>query len=72
MEGIIPDFVIAKLLEIITLKSQRKEGDVIPNIAELDCHIEGFLEGNLEVPSERSSVPLDELNKELRRIVCHF
>ena len=72
MKGIIPLSVMNKLLEIIDLKSQGKEGDIIPKIAELDTHIEEFLEDDTEVPSERPPVPLHELNEELRKLVCRF
>lgn len=71
MNGLIPDSVIKKILEIITLKSQGKEGDIISNIAKLDSHIEGFLEDDSETPAERLPTVLGDLNKELRKIVLN-
>ncbi|MFO7711405.1 MAG: nucleotidyltransferase domain-containing protein [Candidatus Woesearchaeota archaeon] len=67
MEGIIPDHIIRRLYEIIDLKSQGKEKDIIQNIVEMDSYIEEFLKDN-ETPA-KSHATLNELNEELRRIV---
>lgn len=71
MEGIIPESILNKLNEIIDLKSQGKEKDLIQNIVEMDEYIESFLKSDSEAPNEKSFVPLNDLNKELRKIVLN-
>jgi len=84
MENILPKFITDKLNKIINLKSQGKEKDIIQNIVKMDAYLEKFLKDDSEV-SERSSddaqkqvsdTPeaekqrnIDDLNKELRKIV---
>ncbi len=72
MKEIIPLSATNKLLEIIDLKSQGKEGDIIKNIVDLDKPIETFLEDDSETPPERLPSALGELNEELRKLVCNF
>lgn len=69
MNGIIPDTILKKLDEIVELKSEGKEKDIIQNIAKMDDYIEEFLKDNSEAPTEKSYATLNELNKELRGIV---
>lgn len=69
MKGIIPNVVLNKLNEIIKLKSEGKEKDIIQNIVEMDKYIEEFLKDDSEAPTEKSHARPDELNKELRKIV---
>ncbi|MEK6951701.1 MAG: nucleotidyltransferase domain-containing protein [Nanoarchaeota archaeon] len=69
MKGVIPNFVLIKLNEIIKLKSSGKEKDIIQNIVEMDDYIESFLKDDSEAPSEKSHITLNPLNEELRRIV---
>ncbi len=68
VKGLIPDRVCEKINEIISLKKQGKEKDLIPNIPVFDDYIENFLKEsvNLEEPKERY---VFELEKELRKIV---
>tara|TARA_Y100000310_G_scaffold328062_1_gene395488 strand:- start:28703 stop:29500 length:798 start_codon:yes stop_codon:yes gene_type:complete len=61
--------IIEKLEEIINLKSQGKEKDIIQNIVKMDKYIEEFLKDDSEAPKEKSHATLNELNDELRRIV---
>ena len=61
--------IIKKLFEIIEIKSNGKEKDKIKNIMELDNYIESFLKDDGEAPKEKTRPNLDELNKELRKIV---
>lgn len=69
----IKDFVdpeISKMLkEIISLKSQGKEKDIIQNEVKLDTYIENFLKDDSEAPKEKSHATLNELNEELKKIV---
>ena len=69
MKNILPENVLKKINEIIRLKSEGKEKDIIQNIAEMDNYIEEFLKDDSEAPTEKSHATLNELNKELRRIV---
>ncbi len=69
MKNIIPGDILDKLNEIINLKSKGKEKDIIQNIVEMDNYIEEFLKDNSEAPKEKVHVTLNNLNKELRRIV---
>lgn len=69
MKSIIPVNVLSKLNEIIDLKSQGKEKDIIQNIVVMDDYIDSFLKDDEEAPAEKSHAVLSELNKELRKIV---
>lgn len=69
MKGIIPAKVIQNLVEIIKLKSEGKEEDVIQNITHLDNYIEEFIKNDSETPKEKSQAAFNSLNNELRRIV---
>lgn len=60
--------VCLKLKEIIELKSQGKENEVIPNIDFLDEYIENFLSFKFE-NSGKTTLDVNVLNAELRRIV---
>lgn len=71
MNTIIPDSVLQTLNEIINLKSQGKEKDIIHNIASMDRYIDSFLKDESETPSQKSQVSLTDLNNELRTIVLH-
>ena len=53
--------------EILKLKG--KEEDIIQNIVKIDNYIETFLKNDSECPKEKSHATLNELNKELRKIV---
>ncbi len=68
-EDFIDPYIINKLKDIIKLKSQGKEKDIIQNIVKMDEYIEQFLKDDSEVPKEKSHTTLNELNKELKRIV---
>lgn len=69
MRGIIPDSILNKLHQIIELKSQGKEKDIIQNIVEMDDYIESFLKDDSEAPFVKSDIKLSKLNRELRKIV---
>jgi|SRR3989344_1479652 len=69
MKRIIPTNILRKLNEIIDLKSQGKEKDIIQNIVIMDQYIESFLKNDDEAPVEKSHVTLSVLNDELRNIV---
>lgn len=69
MKGIIPDSILKKLNTIISLKSEGKEKEIIQNIVEMDKYIENFLKNTSEVPTEKTHATLNDLNKELRKIV---
>lgn len=72
MGELIPKGILEKLNEIIYLKSQGREKDIIQNIIEMDNYLEDFLKDNAEAPTEKSHATLNELNEELRRIVSSF
>ncbi|MBI4453904.1 nucleotidyltransferase domain-containing protein [Candidatus Woesearchaeota archaeon] len=69
LKKFIPLNVFNKLNEIIELKSQGKEKDIIQNIVVMDNYIESFLKDDSEAPKEKSYATLSELNEELRKIV---
>ncbi len=71
MKNIIPDSVLNKLSEIIDLKSQGKEKDIIQNIVVMDQYIESFLKDDSEAPTEKSHATLNDLNDELRKIILN-
>ena len=67
--GLISEGVVDKLKEIIKLKLQGKEKDIIQNIVRFDMYIEEFLKDDSEAPREKSHATFNSLNKELRKIV---
>ncbi|MBW3015768.1 nucleotidyltransferase domain-containing protein [Candidatus Woesearchaeota archaeon] len=69
MKGILPDYILKKLNEIIKLKSKGKEKQIIQNIVKMDEYIEEFLKDDSEAPKEKAHATLNELNAELRKIV---
>ena len=69
MEEVIPTNILKKLNKVITLKAKGKEKDIIQNIVEMDSYIEDFLKNDSETPKEKTHATLNELNKELRKIV---
>ncbi|MDP3765160.1 MAG: nucleotidyltransferase domain-containing protein [Nanoarchaeota archaeon] len=69
MGGIIPISVLNKLNEIIKLKSQGKEKDIVQNIVVMDSYIEQFLKDDAEAPKEKNHSTLNDLNNELQRII---
>jgi uncharacterized protein len=69
MKNIIPNNILNNLENIIELKSQGKEKDIIQNIVELDKYIETFFEYESETPDDETNRDFDELNDELRKIV---
>jgi uncharacterized protein len=71
MKNIIPNSILKKLYEIIDLKSQGKEKDIIQNIVVMDEYIERFLKDDSKVPAEKSSTTPHVLNNELRKIVLN-
>lgn len=68
-KDIIDSSIIQKLHEAILAKSKGKEKDVIQNIVKMDEYIGAFLKDDLEAPNEKVPVNLNNLNKELRKIV---
>ena len=61
--------IIKKLQDILKLKSQGREKEIIQNIVKMDKYIEDFLRNDKEIPTEKSHTTLNGLNEELRRIV---
>ncbi len=68
MKGILPERILNKLNNIIKLKAEGMEKDIIENIVEMDRHIENFLKERDEVESGEKP-PLEKLNKQLRKIL---
>ena len=69
MREVVLGSILDKLEEIIRIKSQGKEKDIIQNIVIMDNYIEDFLKDDSEAPKEKSHTTFNELNEELRRIV---
>ncbi len=69
MKGSVPLSVLKKLNDIISLKAEGKEKEIVQNIVSMDTYIEEFLKDDTEAPREKSHATVNELNKELRRIV---
>ena len=69
LKGLIPKTVFNKLYEIVKLKSEGKEKDIVQNIVAMDNYIEQFLKDDNEAPREKPHATLNELNQELRKIV---
>ncbi|MBI5066449.1 nucleotidyltransferase domain-containing protein [Candidatus Woesearchaeota archaeon] len=67
-KSLLPDRVLQKIQEIITLKKQGKEKEIISHIPLFDNYIEGFLKEPIakEEPKERHIL---ELEKEIKRII---
>ena len=68
-KNLLPKLILDKLYEIIKLKLQGKEKDIVQNIVNMDNYIESFLKDDCEAPTEKPHATLNELNGELRRIV---
>ncbi len=69
IKEIIPNEIIKKLNQIIKLKSEGKEKDIIQNVVQMDSYIETFLKNDSECPKEHTRATIKELNAEVRRIV---
>lgn len=65
----IPADIQIKLKEIIGLKKEGKEKEIIQNITKIDYYIEEFLKNDDEAPKEKQLATPNEIDKELRRIV---
>ena len=68
-KALLPKSILNKLHDIIKLKLQGKEKDIIQNIVKMDNYVESFLKDDGEAPSEKTHATLNGLNKELRRII---
>ena len=62
------DQINKQIQEMVKLKSHGKEKERIEHMFHLDQYIEAFLEEDPKLPKE-SPPPIEELNKELRKIV---
>jgi len=71
MKGTIPENVLNKIRELIKQKMKGEEKTITQSIPAMDEYIESFLEDDSEKPIEKSYATLNELNKELRRIIIH-
>jgi predicted nucleotidyltransferase len=69
---LIPDYVYKKLINILELKKQCKEKDIIQNIVCMDSYIESVLGDDKDAPKEKQLTPKTELDNELRKIVLTF
>ncbi len=61
--------VVAKLREIIRLKSKGKEKDIVQNIVDIDNYIESFLKDDSEAPREKGYATFNDIDNELKKIV---
>ena len=68
-ESLLDKRVLNKIREIIELKTQGREKDIVQNIVNFDECIESFLKDDSETPKEKSHTTLTKLNEELRKIV---
>ncbi len=71
MKGVMPDSVLEKINSIIRLKLKGGEKDIISNIAEMDDYIESFLKEKEEKLETKPKIQLEDLNKEIRKIVLN-
>ena len=65
----IPEEIIDKLKEIVRLKKDSKEKDIIQNIVRMDNYIESFLKNDDEAPKNKQLATHNELKAELRKII---
>jgi len=65
----LPEYISKKVLEIIKLKKESREKEVVQNIVKIDNYIEKFLKDDSDCPEHKSKATLTELNKELKQIV---
>lgn len=63
------DTIPQKILDIITLKKDGNEKDIIQNIIHIDNYIENWLKDDSEVPESRKLHTVNELNEVLQEIV---
>ncbi len=70
MKGIIPKVIIAKVKDVIKIKSVGKEKERIERIKMLDDYIEEFLESK-EEPQNVGKRNIEMLNMELRRVILN-
>ena len=68
-EPFIPPTIIVKILEIIDLKKQQKEKDIIQNETRLDNYIELFLLDDSDCPTIKPKATITLLNQEVKKIV---
>ena len=67
---IVPTKIIGKIEEIIKLKKEGKEKDIVQNIVSIDNYIEEFLKDDSDAPENiKSSVMNRELNDEIWKII---
>ncbi|MBI2112540.1 nucleotidyltransferase domain-containing protein, partial [Candidatus Woesearchaeota archaeon] len=69
MNKILPNSILNRLYEIIDLKSDGKETDIIKNITEMDSYVEEFLKDDSEAPLGNKKAHTPDLDHELRKIV---
>ncbi len=66
---IIEKHIIDELENIIRLKQQSKEKDIVKNYNRIDDYIESFLKDDSEAPTEKQLSTINVLDEELKRIV---
>ncbi len=57
------------LADIILKKKDRKEKEIIQNLAEVDEYIENNLKDDSDAPSEKQMATYNEINKEMQKIL---
>jgi len=68
-KGIVPDEIIKELENIVKLKKDCKEKDIVKNYSRIDDYIESFLKDDSEAPKEKQLSTINELDEELRKII---
>jgi len=68
-KNLISKEIYFKMKDIIALKKDSREKQIIRNLVVIDSYIEGFLKSDEEAPRDKRLGTLEELNKELRRLI---
>ncbi len=71
MKNQVPEHIINKIKELIQRKAQGKEKEHIQNISAVDQYIESFLKDDNDAPKEKAHATINELNREIQKIVLN-
>ena len=66
---IVPEPILTRLFQIIRLKKQGKEKDIIENEAKIDEYVERFLKDDSDAPENKKHATLNALNTEILKTV---
>jgi len=69
LDKLLPLYVVERLKQIVELKKEGKEKDIIENETKIDNYIEEFLKDDSEAPKEKKLSTQTELNQEVQKIL---